>query len=105
MGLSRAPQFVAANQGLLPIDVTARDISVVLSPYDACGGASVLALCRNPHTRLIFVQENHTALNVFPESLGIEGIVVANYWEALGVIAALRGGVDPYVCRRPLDHS
>ena len=29
-------------------------------------------------------------------------IVVENYWEAAGVIASLRMGLDPYSARRPI---
>ncbi|MFN7716134.1 MAG: DUF3326 domain-containing protein [Pseudanabaenaceae cyanobacterium] len=104
VGLSRAPKFVMASHTSYnhhSADLTAQDISVVLSPYSACGGASILALCRNPQTHLIFVRENTTALDVTPESLGIDGIVVDNYWEGLGIITALRSGINPYACRRP----
>ena len=30
-------------------------------------------------------------------------IQVENYWEAAGVLASLKGGLNPYSVRRPLD--
>ena len=107
VGLSRAPQFIRQTDQRRLGDISAADINVVLSPYSASGGASILALSQHKYqhqqTHLIFIRENTTALAVPPEALGISGMVVENYWEALGIMAALRSGINPDACRRPLN--
>ncbi|WMV28336.1 hypothetical protein MTR67_021721 [Solanum verrucosum] len=49
---------------------------------------------------IIAVEENQTVLNDTPDSLGIEAVKVSNYWEAIGVIAAHKAGIDPNSLRR-----
>jgi hypothetical protein len=72
----------------------AHHIQAVVTPYDACGGAALLALGERGALP-IFVRENTTALAVPPTALGLSGWIVANYREAIGVLAALKAGVDP----------
>ena len=43
-------------------------------------------------------------LSVFPWAPG-QFHQVSNYWEAVGVIAAKRAGIDPASVRRPLDET
>ncbi|CAA6674947.1 unnamed protein product [Spirodela intermedia] len=56
---------------------------------------------------VIAVEENTTVMDDTPEKLGIDAMKVSNYWEAVGVVAAHRAGVDPRALRRreltPLD--
>lgn len=94
-GLSRAPQLITDRTNLRAGDISMMDIDVAIAPASACGGAAILALGESQHTHLIFVEENPTALNVSPESLGLHGIRVRSYLEAIGVLAALRAGVNP----------
>ena len=47
----------------------------------------------------IFVKENQTALNVTPEMLRLKGVVVENYWEAIGVLTAIKSGINPQSLR------
>jgi hypothetical protein len=94
VGLSRAPQLVKKFGDRRAGDVWADDIDVVISPSSACGGAAAIALNKQSHTQTIFVQSNTTALDVMPEMLGMEGIRVQNYLEAIGVLAAIRAGVS-----------
>jgi hypothetical protein len=50
---------------------------------------------------LIAVEENETVLDDTPEKLQLNNVLrVANYWEALGVIAAHKAGVNPHALRR-----
>jgi hypothetical protein len=99
VGLSRAPKIIT-NQNLFKShDITADDIEAIVTPYNACGGAGLLYLNHRPHVQTIFVKENQTALNVTPEMLGLNGICVANYWEAIGVLTALKAGIDPQSLR------
>ncbi len=93
VGLSRAPQIIRDLQQLRSPDISMADIDVVITPASACGGIAAIAL--NPHVQSIFVTENTTALAVYPESLGLRGLKVKTYLEAIGVLAALKAGVDP----------
>eukprot|EP00271_Cylindrocystis_brebissonii_P020812 TRINITY_DN7091_c0_g1_i1.p1 TRINITY_DN7091_c0_g1~~TRINITY_DN7091_c0_g1_i1.p1 ORF type:complete len:107 (-),score=2.59 TRINITY_DN7091_c0_g1_i1:131-451(-) len=68
----------------------------------ACGGPAVLALAQMCGRKplLIAVEENETVLDQTPERLLLPALHVKNYWEALGVIAAHRAGVDPWALRK-----
>ncbi|KAG0461555.1 hypothetical protein HPP92_021852 [Vanilla planifolia] len=107
-GLSRAPQYVAnwqscSTNGL----IFAADVDSVILPVDACGGDAALAFARS-RTRnkplLIAVKENETVLDDTPEKLDIDAVNVNNYWEAVGVIAAHKAGVEPKALRRDGIH-
>jgi len=95
VGLSRAPKIITNPNLLKPNDVTTDDINAIVTPYSACGGAGLLALNHQPHIQTIFVKENQTALNVTPEILGLKGFTVENYWEAIGVLTAMKAGINP----------
>ncbi|XP_020251819.1 uncharacterized protein LOC109829125 [Asparagus officinalis] len=103
-GLSRAPQYVVEKPGSLEAGyVLASDVDSVLLPIDACGGDGALAFARRGLKNkplIIAVEENGTVLDDTPEKLGIEAVKVSNYWEAVGVIAAHKAGVDPWALRR-----
>ncbi|OIP73150.1 MAG: hypothetical protein AUK48_10475 [Oscillatoriales cyanobacterium CG2_30_44_21] len=99
VGLSRAPQIIRDRHLLKPHDIIADDIDAIVTPYSACGGAGLLALNALPHVQTIFVKENQTALNVTPEMLGLRGITVSNYWEAIGVLTAIKSGINPQSLR------
>ena len=98
VGLSRAPRIITSRDLLRSDDFMAENISAIVTPYSACGGAGLLAL--NPHVPTIFVKENQTALNVTPEMLGLTGIQVENYWEAIGVLTAIKAGINPQSLRK-----
>ena len=98
VGLSRAPRIITSRDLLRSDDFMAENISAIVTPYSACGGAGLLAL--NPHVPTIFVRENQTALNVTPEMLGLTGIQVENYWEAIGVLTAIKAGINPQSLRK-----
>ena len=95
VGLSRAPKIVTAPELFQSDDFTADKIDAIITPYSACGGAGLLALNPLPHIQTVFVKENQTALNVTPDMLGLKGIQVENYWEAIGVLAAIKAGINP----------
>jgi hypothetical protein len=101
VGLSRAPQFVTP---LRPqTETTSRqiwrdDLNAVIVPATACGSSALLALSQTP-TQIITVAENTTTLNVTAAQLGLKTLAVQTYLEAIGVVAALKAGVDPIVLR------
>ncbi|KAG0606897.1 hypothetical protein M758_9G176800 [Ceratodon purpureus] len=102
-GLSKAPQFVERGHRGGSGTLWADDVDCVVVPANACGGEGTLALCRKSGRKplLIAVEENETVLDDTPEKMGLENVIrVANYWEALGVIAAHKAGVDPRALRR-----
>lgn len=105
-GLSRAPQYVIKRKILgegisLQGSLWAHDIDCVVVPINACGGVGTLAFSKKNHKPvLIAVEENETVLDDTPDKLQMNMVRVANYWEALGVMAAHKAGVDPYSLRR-----
>ncbi|CAL9191501.1 unnamed protein product [Musa hybrid cultivar] len=102
-GLSAAPQYVTAenrsyNDGYL----IAGDVDSVILPADACGGDGALAFARAKNNKplIVAVQENETVLKDTPEKVGIRATKVQNYWEAIGVVAAHKAGINPEALRR-----
>jgi len=95
VGLSHAPQLVmpSAAPKYQP-SVWADQVDALVIPADACGGSAVLSFSQRA-TKIITVQENTTALAVTPASLGIAAIAVSSYLEAVGVLVALRAGLNP----------
>jgi hypothetical protein len=82
---------------------TAADISCLVIP-DGCLGLPTLAALEQGIS-VIAVRENFNLmkndLSTLPWAPG-QFHQVDNYWEAVGVIAAMRAGVDPVSVRRPL---
>ncbi|CAO2185495.1 unnamed protein product [Urochloa humidicola] len=103
-GLSNAPQYVMRRQETLDSScIVAGDVDSVILPKDSCGGDGTLAFARaaRKHKPLIItVQENETVLDDTTDKFGIEALNVRNYWEAIGVIAAHKAGVNPNALRR-----
>ncbi|XP_042448442.1 uncharacterized lipoprotein syc1174_c-like isoform X2 [Zingiber officinale] len=102
-GLSAAPQYVSRANGS-PGDgcILAGDVDSVILPADACAGDAVLAFAnsKNPKPLIITVQENETVLDDTPDKFGIKAMKVHNYWEAIGVVAAHKAGINPEALRR-----
>lgn len=100
MGLSRAPHYVPYEDSAFGL----QDIDALVVPDGACGGIPMLSALEN-QIPLIIVQENSTVLNVQPEDLGWQDALiyrVDNYWEAAGLLSALKQGIDPRLLRRPV---
>lgn len=91
-GLSRAPQFALAPT-LSPAQVWRDQVDAVVIPATACGGSGVLSFS-DTRTQIIAVEENETALSMPPEALGIKGVRVKSYLEAIGAIAAHKAGIS-----------
>ncbi|KAK7273797.1 hypothetical protein RIF29_14860 [Crotalaria pallida] len=102
-GLCNAPQYLIKNSESIEKGcILASDVDSVILPKDACGGNGTLAFARSGKNKplIITVEENETVLNDTPEKLGLEVLQVSNYWEAIGVIAAHKAGIDPFSLRR-----
>ncbi|KAB1999576.1 hypothetical protein ES319_D12G171500v1 [Gossypium barbadense] len=78
-GLSNAPQYLVKNpESLAKGCILASDVDSVILPVDACGGDGALAFARSKRNK----------------------VRVSNYWEAIGVVAAHKAGIDPNSLRR-----
>lgn len=100
MGLHRAPRFVDYQQS----DFKLQDISALVVPATACGNMPVWVAAEQG-IPVIAVAENKTILEIDFETMGFSGpnlYTVANYWEAAGLLMALKQGVKPELLRRPL---
>ncbi|KAK3040732.1 hypothetical protein RJ639_029254 [Escallonia herrerae] len=114
-GLSNAPQYMFnKSESLERGGIFASQVDSVILPVDACGGDGALAFAKIKRNKvkiygtssldlmplIVTVAENETVLNDTHDKLGIETVKVSNYWEAIGVIAAHKAGVDPNSLRR-----
>ena len=103
-GLRRSPRIVTDEQEMhRPGVITAADVSCLVIP-DGCLGLPTIAALEQG-IPVIAVRENEnlmrndlTALPWAPGQLR----VVENYWEAVGVMGALKAGIAPESVRRPL---
>ncbi|MDE3127227.1 MAG: DUF3326 domain-containing protein [Gemmatimonadota bacterium] len=105
-GLQRSPRIVGIEETLAapPANVmTAEDVSVLVIPDKVVGVPTLAALEQG--IPVIAVRENENILGndlrALPWADG-QLHIVENYWEAAGVAAALRAGIDPASVRRPL---
>ena len=90
VGLSRAPQLVTTRS---PADIWSESVDAAIVPYGACGGSATLSFSSSK-TQIIAVTNNSTQIQVPPEPLGIKVTKVSSYLEALGVLSALKAGID-----------
>ena len=106
-GLQRSPRIVTDPAAMSQPGVfTVEDVSCLVIP-DGCLGLPTLAALEQG-VSVIAVRENRSLmqndLSVLPWAPG-QFHQVSNYWEAVGVIAAKRAGIDPLAVRRPLDET
>ena len=101
-GLQHNPRIVSQELSVRDT-IGVEDVSCLVIP-DGCLGLPTLAALQQG-IPVIAVRENS---NIMRNDMGALGwregqfITVENYWEAVGVIASLRMGVDPYSVRRPI---
>ncbi|MCH8988231.1 MAG: DUF3326 domain-containing protein [Chloroflexi bacterium] len=103
-GLQRSPRIIVDPEAMRePNVLTARDISCLVIP-DQCLGLPTFAALEQG-IPVIAVKENRNLmkndLTALPWAKG-QLHIVENYWEAAGVLGALRAGIDPLAARRPL---
>ena len=103
-GLQRSPRIISNQDGMMHHSVlTAADVSCLVIP-DGCIGLPVLAALEQ-RIPVIAVRENRNLMRNDLASLPWkEGMFyqVENYWEAAGMMAALKAGIEPYAVRRPI---
>jgi hypothetical protein len=104
LGLHRSPRIVT-DQAAMQRDgvVAAEDISCLVIPEGCLGLPTMAALEQG--ISVITVRENRNVmrndLRALPWAAG-QLHVVENYWEAAGVLAAIKSGIAPESVRRPL---
>ena len=106
-GLLRSPRIVTDEDSMHnPGIFTAADVSCLVLPDGCLGLPTIAALEQN--IPVIAVSENSNLmgndLSVLPWRAG-QFHRVRNYWEAAGVMAAMRAGIDPATVRRPLSST
>ena len=102
-GLQHSPRLLTSELDLAST-ITAKNIACLVIP-DGCLGLPTLAALRQGIT-VISVRENRNImennLDHLPWKAG-QFLRVDNYWEAAGLLAALRTGLDPASVRRPMQ--
>ncbi len=103
-GLQRSPRIITNPEAMRePGVLAARDISCLVLPQGCLGLPTLAALEQG--IPVIEVEENanlmRNDLSTLPWRQG-QFHRVANYWEAAGMMAALKAGVNPASVRRPL---
>ena len=100
-GLHRSPAIAESGSAQ---SLSASDVSCLVIP-DGCIGLPVLAAIRQG-IKVIAVRENKNLmrndLTTLPWQSG-QLHIVDNYWEAAGVLCAIRGGILPSSVRRPIE--
>ena len=103
-GLQRSPRIVTDGEAMHRHNViTAADISCLVIP-DGCIGLPTLAALEQG-IPVIAVRENKNLMRNDLHSLPwapSQLHVVENYWEAVGVMTAIKAGIPPESVRRPL---
>jgi len=104
-GLHRSPRIVTSPELLASSAVlSASDIACLVIP-DGCVGLPTLAALEQG-IKVIAVRENQNLMRndlvCLPWAPG-QLHIVENYWEAAGVLCALKAGIAPQAVRRPLQ--
>lgn len=104
-GLQRSPRIVTDPETMRETGIfTAADVSCLVIP-DKCIGLPTLAALEQG-IPVIAVRENDNLMQndlaTLPWAPG-QLHVVENYWEAVGVMTALKAGIAPASLRRPLE--
>ena len=104
-GLQRAPRIVTDTARFQRQDViTAEDVSCLVIP-DGCLGLPTLAALHQG-IKVIAVRENRNLMRNDLTGLGWQRgqfRLADNYWEAAGIVTALKAGLDPDSVRRPIS--
>ncbi len=103
IGLQRAPQIKSQSGSQIADIVNVNNLSAVVTPASCLGGIPML-YAHKYNVPIIAVRQNQTILNVTREELPLNNVIeVENYAEAVGVLMALRRGINPESIQRPLS--
>ena len=106
-GLHRSPRIITDKTAITqPGVISVEDISCIVIP-DGCLGLPTLAALEQG-IKVIAVRENRNLmrndLSELPWASG-QFCRVENYWEAAGVMTAIKAGVSPDAVRRPISET
>ena len=106
-GLHKSPRIVTDGARVLePGVLSAADVSCLVIP-DGCVGLPTLAALEQG-IPVVAVRENKNLmkndLQELPWQTG-QFHLVENYWEATGVLCAIRSGIAPAAVRRPIENT
>ena len=103
-GLQHSPRLSSGSERASATALTAKDIACVVIP-DGCLGLPIIAALQQG-INVIAVRENRNIMRndlaALPWKSG-QYFLVDNYWEAAGLIATMRVGLDPASVRRPFE--
>ncbi len=104
-GLQRSPRIVTDESHFGRADVlTAEDVSCLVIPEGCLGLPTLAALHQG--IPVIEVRENRNLMRndlaALPWQAG-QFYSADNYWEAAGIVSALKAGIDPDSMRRPME--
>ena len=106
-GLQKSPKIISEpSVSVSPGLLTATDVSCLVIP-DGCFGLPTLAALEQG-IPVIAVRENKNRMKNNLEELPFapgKFFLVENYWEAAGLMSALKAGVAPESVCRPLAHT
>ena len=104
-GLLRSPGIVTDEESLNMSDIfSVEDVSCLVMPDGCIGLPTLAALEQNIPVIAVVENENlmRNDLSSLPWRTG-QFHRASNYWEAVGLIASIRSGIDPDSVRRPLS--
>ncbi len=103
-GLQRSPRIITDSSAMNHHSVlTASDVSCLVIP-DKCIGLPTLAALEQGIPVIAVKESTNVMQNDLEQLPWADGQlhIVENYWEAAGVMTAMRAGIDPKSVRRPL---
>ena len=103
IGLSQAPNLVELTENNANITLHPNDLDSIVVPIGALGGEGVLAGIERGLN--IIAVKNGNILNLDNHYFSYPKLIeVENYFEAAGLILAIRNGVNPKSIQRPLNN-
>ena len=103
IGLSKAPDLIELSGKNENITLHPSHVESIVVPSGALGGEGVLA-CIERGLNIISVK-NENILNIENHNFNCPKLIeVDNYFEAAGLILAIREGINPKSIQRPLNN-
>ncbi|MFW6272520.1 MAG: DUF3326 domain-containing protein [bacterium] len=101
IGLNKAPQI---NSKLIRVKhiINKENLLAVVAPANSLGGVPMIYANRR-NIPLIAVRNNETILEINKKNLNLKNVIeVENYFEAAGVIQAIKSGINLDTIKRPM---
>lgn len=102
-GLHKAPKPIKIKE-TEDDDITIDDISALVVPASSLGGIPML-VAEKKNIPIIAVKENKTKLKVTNDKMKFKNVIIVdNYLEAAGILAAMKEGLSLDTLRRPIKN-